>query len=59
MKELIIVRHCKSSWSDLSLSDYDRPLNKRVRGMVILCQRIIKKIKYVDLLISSSSKRTN
>ena len=29
MKELIIVRHCKSSWSDLSLRDYDRPLNKR------------------------------
>ena len=29
MKSLIIVRHCKSSWADLSLSDFDRPLNKR------------------------------
>ena len=59
MKKLIIVRHCKSSWSDLSLSDYDRPLNKRgERDGSIMSKELSKKIKYVDLLISSSSKRT-
>ena len=29
MKKLIIVRHSKSSWKDFSLSDFNRPLNKR------------------------------
>ncbi|MEC7253413.1 MAG: histidine phosphatase family protein, partial [Candidatus Thermoplasmatota archaeon] len=28
---LIIMRHAKSSWSDASLDDHDRPLNKRGR----------------------------
>jgi len=30
-KLLILVRHAKSSWNDLGLSDRDRPLNKRGR----------------------------
>jgi phosphohistidine phosphatase len=29
MKTLTLVRHAKSSWKDTSLSDRDRPLNKR------------------------------
>lgn len=29
MKILLILRHAKSSWSDPSLADIDRPLNKR------------------------------
>jgi phosphohistidine phosphatase len=29
MKVLTIVRHAKSSWKDTSLSDRDRPLNRR------------------------------
>jgi len=28
-KELILVRHAKSSWGDPGLADHDRPLNKR------------------------------
>ena len=28
-KELILIRHAKSSWGDPSLADHDRPLNKR------------------------------
>ncbi|MEP5759183.1 MAG: histidine phosphatase family protein [Litoreibacter sp.] len=30
--KLILLRHAKSSWDDLSLSDHDRPLNDRGRG---------------------------
>jgi phosphohistidine phosphatase len=29
MKTLLLLRHAKSSWKDTSLSDVDRPLNKR------------------------------
>ena len=28
-KELILVRHAKSSWGDVDLDDHDRPLNRR------------------------------
>lgn len=31
MKQLLILRHAKSSWSDARLSDHARPLNKRGR----------------------------
>lgn len=29
MKQLLIMRHAKSSWSDENLADHDRPLNPR------------------------------
>lgn len=29
MKRLLLVRHAKSDWSDGSLRDFDRPLNRR------------------------------
>jgi len=29
MRELLIMRHAKSSWDDPSLADFDRPLNER------------------------------
>lgn len=31
MKQLLVVRHAKSDWSDDSLRDFDRPLNERGR----------------------------
>ena len=59
MKKLIIIRHCKSSWSDLSLNDFDRPLNNRgVQDGNLMSKELSKIIDNVDLLISSSSKRT-
>jgi len=27
-KNLILIRHTKSSWKDFSLSDFDRPIKK-------------------------------
>lgn len=32
MKRLILMRHAKSSWSDETLADIDRPLNERGRN---------------------------
>ena len=29
MKQLTLIRHAKSSWNNPSLTDFDRPLNKR------------------------------
>ena len=29
MKNLLLMRHAKSSWKDVSLNDHQRPLNKR------------------------------
>jgi phosphohistidine phosphatase len=59
MKKLIIVRHSKSSWNDDSLLDFDRPLNKRGNEDGKKMSKLLKKyISSVDLLISSSSKRT-
>ena len=29
MKVLFLVRHAKSSWKDVDLPDFDRPLNRR------------------------------
>tara|TARA_Y100000768_G_scaffold300247_1_gene234010 strand:+ start:1008 stop:1493 length:486 start_codon:yes stop_codon:yes gene_type:complete len=59
MKKLIIVRHSKSSWKDHSLLDFDRPLNKRGNEDGKKMSKLLKNyINSVDLLISSSSKRT-
>ena len=59
MKKLIIVRHCKSSWSDMRLSDFDRPLNNRgMNDGDLMSGKLLENLSSVDLLISSSSNRT-
>ena len=59
MKKLIIVRHCKSSWSDMSLSDFDRPLNNRGKNDGdLMSGKLLENLSSVDLLLSSSSNRT-
>ena len=59
MKKLIIVRHCKSSWSDISLSDFDRPLNNRgMNDGNLMSGKLLENLSSVDLLLSSSSNRT-
>ena len=57
-KTLYLVRHAKSSWSDLSLSDRDRPLNKRGRRTAPdMGSRLALKGHQPDLIISSPAKR--
>ena len=58
-KKLIIVRHSKSSWKDLSLDDFNRPLNKRGKeDGPIISNYLSKRTNFIDLLHSSSSVRT-
>jgi phosphohistidine phosphatase len=57
-KTLLIHRHAKSSWDDLSLSDFERPLNQRGKADA---PRMGKRLKmqgfHIDLFLSSPARR--
>jgi phosphohistidine phosphatase len=58
MKKLIAVRHAKSDWVDLSLKDYDRPLNDRgFRDAPLMGARILTQYGLPDLIMSSTALR--
>jgi phosphohistidine phosphatase len=58
MKTLLIVRHAKSSWKDMSLSDWERPLNKRgKRDAPMMGQRLADIGIRVDSIVSSTAVR--
>lgn len=58
MKTLTILRHAKSSWKDSSLSDRDRPLNKRgKRDAPIMASRIHQAGIRPSLILSSPAVR--
>lgn len=58
MKTLLILRHAKSNWKDSSLTDHERPLNKRGKqdalrmGKFVLQQGLVP-----NRIISSTAKR--
>ena len=59
MKRLILTRHSKSSWKDLSLTDFNRPLNGRGKlDGPLMADYLKRKIDKIDYLHSSSSVRT-
>lgn len=60
MKTLFLIRHAKSSWSDPSLSDKKRPLNKRGRRDAPFMAKLLasKHIK-PDLILSSPAIRAH
>lgn len=58
MKTLFVVRHAKSSWGDLTLNDFDRPLNDRgQRNAPEMAQRLLKKKYQIDAFVTSTAKR--
>ena len=58
MKRLILIRHAKSSWSDYSIDDFDRSLNKRgERDAPFMAQKLAEKGIKPDLIVSSPAKR--
>lgn len=58
MRQLTLIRHAKSSWSDPALTDFERPLNKRGnRDLPALGQRIAQFDLYPDLILSSGAVR--
>ena len=58
MKTLLILRHAKSSWSNLGLADIDRPLNKRGKRDAPRIGALLREEDLVpDLIISSPALR--
>jgi phosphohistidine phosphatase len=58
MKTVFFIRHAKSSWSDKSLKDIDRPLNKRGLFDAPLMARHLRDLGiHVDALVSSPANR--
>jgi len=57
-KTLYIARHAKSSWDDATLSDFERPLNKRGKRDAPFMSELLKdKGIKPDLILSSPAQR--
>ena len=58
MKSLLVLRHAKSSWKHLELSDYDRPLNGRGKRDAPRMGKHLRQEGLVpDRILTSSAKR--
>ncbi|MFO7540911.1 MAG: histidine phosphatase family protein [Chloroflexota bacterium] len=58
MKELLILRHAKSSWGNSRLADHDRPLNERGQEDAPRMGRLLRDEGLTpDLIITSSAER--
>lgn len=58
MKTLYLLRHAKSSWDDLGLKDFDRPLNKRGLKVAPRLGAYMRKEKIrPDIILSSPALR--
>lgn len=58
MKTLYLCRHAKSSWADLGMEDFDRPLNDRgLRNAPHMAQAFKERGEPVDLIVSSPANR--
>jgi len=58
MKNFLLVRHAKSSWSDPSLDDKDRPLNARGKRDAPFMASYLRDLALIpDILFSSPAKR--
>jgi phosphohistidine phosphatase len=56
--DLFLIRHAKSSWKDVRLSDHERPLNKRGRHDSPMMAKLLKKTEIMpDRVISSTAER--
>ena len=58
MKTLLLLRHAKSSWSDPTLPDHDRPLNKRgIHDAPRMGKLLRHEHLMPDLILSSTAVR--
>jgi phosphohistidine phosphatase len=58
MKTIYLIRHAKSSWSEIGMSDFDRPLNKKgKKDLPYMANRLKEFGIKPDLILSSPAKR--
>ena len=58
MRTLYLIRHAKSSWSNATLKDFDRPLNNRgLRDAPFMAKMLKGKIEQLDKIVSSPANR--
>ena len=59
MKRLLLLRHAKSSWHDPTLTDFERPLNRRGRVAArVIGDYLVRKGMLPDLVLCSAAQRT-
>ncbi len=59
MRQLLLMRHAKSSWDDPRLSDHARPLNARGRQAAAAMRRAMHELGLApDMVLVSSARRT-
>jgi len=57
-RQLLLIRHAKSSWKFAELDDHERPLNKRgIRDSHTVAQFLKGQSKSIDLIYTSSAVR--
>ncbi|MFC3028851.1 MULTISPECIES: SixA phosphatase family protein [Roseomonadaceae] len=59
MRQLLLLRHAKSSWDDPRLSDHARPLNARGRRAAVAMGAAMRELGLApDVVLVSSARRT-
>jgi phosphohistidine phosphatase len=59
MRQLLLLRHAKSSWDDASTPDRDRPLNPRGRRSAAIMRQAMNDLGLVpDVVLVSTARRT-
>ena len=59
MRQLLLMRHAKSSWDDPRLSDHARPLNARGRQAAVAMRRVMRELRLApEVVLVSSARRT-
>lgn len=59
MRQLILLRHAKSTWDDASMPDRDRPLNARGRRSAALMRQAMRDLGLApDVVLVSTARRT-
>jgi phosphohistidine phosphatase len=58
MKTLLLIRHAKSSWDNIQLPDFERPLNDRGKhDAPLVAKKVIERKIKIERFISSPAKR--
>ena len=59
MRQLLLLRHAKSSWDDARMADRDRPLNGRGQRAIATMRRVMIDLGLTpDLILVSTARRT-